>query len=196
MEVPVLFMQVDESLDSDRDISFISIVTDPAFKRDFIAFSEDKIQFKVDTERRILSGPALLADTPVRRYTNPANCYLQIDKENVMKAAQKFFKRGNQANVNLFHDAAPGGVYVFESFITDKSRGIMPMKGYEDAKDGSWFISMKVDNDEVWDKVKAGELKGFSIEGFLNIVKMEDEKSADEITLEKIKSLLEMAHTQ
>lgn len=192
MEVPIFFMQVDESLDSDRDVSFISIVDDPAIKRNFIAFADEKIEFKVDAERRIISGPALLADTPVRRYTNPANCYLQIDKANVMKAAQKFFKRGNQANVNLFHDAAPGGVYVFESFITDKERGILPMKGYEDAKDGSWFISMKVENDEVWNKVKAGELKGFSIEGFLGLAKMS--QTEDEVLLQKITDLI-TAHT-
>jgi hypothetical protein len=57
---------------------------------------------------------------------------------------------------------------MFESFISDKSRGIEPMKGFEDAPDGSWFVSMLVENDEVWDKVKQGMVNGFSIEGIFN----------------------------
>jgi hypothetical protein len=31
---------------------------------------------------------------------------------------------------------------------------------------GTWVISMKVNNDEIWNKVKLGEVKGFSIEGY------------------------------
>ena len=31
---------------------------------------------------------------------------------------------------------------------------------------GTWFVKMKVNNDEVWDKVKNKEVKGFSIEGY------------------------------
>jgi hypothetical protein len=63
---------------------------------------------------------------------------------------------------------AETGVTMFESFISDKSRGIEPMKGFEDAPDGSWFVSMLVENDEVWDKVKQGMVNGFSIEGIFN----------------------------
>jgi len=54
---------------------------------------------------------------------------------------------------------------MFESFITDQSRGIQPMKGFEDAPDGSWFGSFKVDNEGVWNDVKEGKFKGFSVEG-------------------------------
>ncbi len=64
------------------------------------------------------------------------------------------------------------GVTMFESFISDKSRGIEPMKGFEDAPDGSWFVSMLVENDEVWDKVKQGMVNGFSIEGIFNYAPM------------------------
>jgi hypothetical protein len=60
------------------------------------------------------------------------------------------------------------GVTMFESFISDKSRGIEPMKWFEDAPDGSWFVSMLVENDEVWQKVKEGMINGFSIEGIFN----------------------------
>ena len=42
------------------------------------------------------------------------------------------------------------------------------MKGYEDVKDGSWFGSFKVENDDVWELVKEGKVKGFSVEGIFN----------------------------
>ena len=60
------------------------------------------------------------------------------------------------------------GVYVFESFLIDESRGISMPKGYGDAEQGSWFISMKVENDEVWESVKNGTFRGFSVEGMFD----------------------------
>ena len=44
----------------------------------------------------------------------------------------------------------------------------MPMKGFEDVPDGSWFGSFKVDNEEVWQMIKDGKVKGFSVEGLFN----------------------------
>ena len=60
------------------------------------------------------------------------------------------------------------GVYVFESFLIDETRGINIPKGYDEAPQGSWFISMKVENDEVWESVKNGTFKGFSVEGIFD----------------------------
>ena len=34
---------------------------------------------------------------------------------------------------------------------------------------GTWFVKMRVDNQKVWERIKKGELRGFSVEGsFLN----------------------------
>ena len=60
------------------------------------------------------------------------------------------------------------GVTMFESWIVDEKRGIKPMKGYEDVNDGSWFGSFKVENDDVWELVKDGKVRGFSVEGIFN----------------------------
>jgi hypothetical protein len=65
---------------------------------------------------------------------------------------------------------------MFESFISDKVRGIQPMKGFEDVPDGSWFGSFKVDNPEVWAEIKAGNVRGFSVEGQFNYKKTGDKK--------------------
>jgi hypothetical protein len=76
------------------------------------------------------------------------------------------------------HDSGQSveGVTMFESFISDKVRGIYPMKGFEDVPDGSWFGSFKVDNPEVWKEIKAGNVRGFSVEGQFNYKKTGDKK--------------------
>jgi hypothetical protein len=77
---------------------------------------------------------------------------------------------------------------MFESFISDKARGIAPMKGFEDAPNGSWFVSMLVENDEVWNKVKEGLINGFSIEGIFNYT---PKLTNEEIKMQKIINILE-----
>jgi len=67
---------------------------------------------------------------------------------------------------------------MFESWIVDEKRGIKPMKGYEDVKDGSWFGSFKVENEDVWKMIKDGTVRGFSVEGIFNYKKTEQSQEA------------------
>ena len=93
--------------------------------------------------------------------------YVVFDKATIRKIVQKYFKQGNQHNVNAYHNAELDGVFMFESYITDAERGVLPPKGYEDTPDGSWFGSFKVENDEVWENRHA--FKGFSVEGLFGM---------------------------
>lgn len=128
----------------------------------------DKAKFAIQSEEeRIITGPAMLADTPIYRNDERGEYYVVFDAPTIKKIAQKYFAKGFQNNVNLQHDKGQivEGVTVFESWIVDSKRGIAPMKGFENVPEGSWFISMKVNDDATWQKVKAGEIKGFSVEG-------------------------------
>lgn len=111
--------------------------------------------------------------------------YVVFDAPTIFQIVEKFFNKGFNQNFNLMHDpeAKLQGVTVFESFIVDSTRGIRPMKGFEDAKDGSWFISAKVDNAEVWQMVKDGKVKGFSVEGLFTYTKapLNPEQAYEEI---------------
>lgn len=131
----------------------------------------DKQNFAVqDEEERIISGPLMLADTPIYRNDSNGEYYVVFDKDTIKQIAQKFFKKGYQKNVNLMHDdgRVVSGLTMFESWITDEKRGIKPMNGFTDVPEGSWFGSFKVDNDEVWQMIKDGKVKGFSVEGVFN----------------------------
>lgn len=64
------------------------------------------------------------------------------------------------------------------------------MKGFEDVTDGSWFGSFYVENPEVWNNIKDGFLKGFSVEGVFDYETPTKELSMEEQALKKISELL------
>jgi hypothetical protein len=79
------------------------------------------------------------------------------------------------------------GVYLIESILKDSDRGMKAPDNFEDAPDGSWFISAKVDNDEIWNEIKNGTWAGFSVEGFFNQTKA---VQIDEAKIEKARELI------
>jgi hypothetical protein len=126
------------------------------------------MRFTETGEKRVLTGPLMLADTPIiRRDKTRGEYFVIFQKETIRKMVQKYFKQGNQHNVNAEHSTAIDGVYMFESYLIDRERGINPPNGYEDAKDGSWFGSFKVENDKVWED--RDQFTGFSIEGYFGM---------------------------
>ena len=190
MELPLFELKINDDINDDAEVNFVSLVDRPAIQRNWNAFKE-KYKFEIiSEEKRIISGPLMLADTPIfRSDATHGDYYVMFSKDTIFKIAQKFFKKGYQANVNVNHDPSQkvDGVVMFESFISDEERGIAPMKGFEDAPDGSWFGSFKVEDDETWQKVKNGEVKGFSVEGVFEYSKT---KSKDQEMLDQIKKIL------
>jgi hypothetical protein len=194
MKLPIYQLEISENLNDDVEVDFVALVDRPAIERDFLMFKEAKANFIIQSEdRRIVSGALMLADTPIYRNDQNGEYYVTFTKDTIEKIAQKFFKKGYQSNVNLMHDEALAveGVTMYESFIVDSSRGVMAMKGFEDAPEGSWFGSFKVENESVWNKIKSGEFKGFSVEGIFNYKKEKQPMSVEEALWSEICSILE-----
>ena len=146
----------------------IALVNEPAIESDWKKFEKYQ-QFKIqDEEKRIVSGYAMIADKKIPRWDEQNNkgFLVVFDKQSIWDIALKFFKNNLNNQTNEMHNTNhfAQGVWVFESMILDQSRGIKAPEGFKQEADGSWFISMKVDNPEVWEKVKSGQYKGFSIE--------------------------------
>ena len=191
MELPLYMLDISEDLNDDAEVQYVALVDRPAIQKNWNAFKDEQKFQIVSEDKHIISGCAMLADIPIfRSDANFGDYYVAFSKDTIVKIAQKFFKKGYQNNVNLMHDPnqIETGVTMFESFISDKSRGIAPMKGFEDAPEGSWFVSMLVENPEVWAKVKDGSIKGFSIEGIFNY---KPKMTQEEIKMNKIKDILE-----
>lgn len=169
---------------SDVEVSFVALVDRPAIEKNFLTFGSHKLDFALDAEQRIISGPAMVADTLIYRKDEQGEYNVFFSKETIKQIALKFFKKDYHKNLNLFHDPTLSleGVTIFESFVSDKARGVPPMEGFKDLPDGSWFISAKIDNEDVWNKIKSGEVKGFSVEGIFAYSKKQ--KSAEERMME------------
>lgn len=192
MDLPVYRCVIDDELSNELQVEYVSLVDKPAIERNFLAFNQS-LRFAIDNEKRIVSGPAMLADMLIYRKDDAiGEYYTTFDKATILSIVQKFFKKGYIQNFNLMHDEKTDGITVYESFITDSERGIMPMKGFEDAADGSWFITAKVDNDEVWNKIKTGEVKGFSIEGIFKQIPVKPLKMSKEQAMAQIEKIMSM----
>jgi hypothetical protein len=147
----------------------------------------------ISEDEHIISGPLMLADQLIYRDNEKfGEHYVKFSPDTIKDIAIKFAKRKYQSNVNLMHDPSQvvEGVTMFESFIVDKKRGVLPMTGFEDVADGSWFGSFYVENNEVWNQVKSGELRGFSVEGLFDYEEPKKQLSPEEQALKKIEELL------
>jgi hypothetical protein len=193
MELQIYKAQIDPSMDSDLEVNFMGLVDKPAIERNFLAFDKQRAAFTLNEEKRIISGPAMIADLPLYRNDKQlGEYYVVFDKLAIQTIVQKFSAKGYLKNFNLFHDQQQqvDDVTIFNSFVSDSELGIGAMKGYEDLPDGSWFISAKVNNDAVWAKVKAGEIKGFSVEGLFNYVPVAKVTMSAEEALARLTTLL------
>jgi hypothetical protein len=183
MKLPVYKLDINE-FDEETGIDFVSLVENAAIQKDFLAFSETPIKFAIqDEEKRIVTGAAMIADLPIyRRDEIRGEYYVVFDKESIFKIAKKW-ARSNQYNSVNAHHKTPimNGVSLFESYIIDRERGVMPPIGFEEVADGSWFVSYLIDNDDVWAKVKSGEFKGFSVEGVFDFPEDKEEQLIEQM---------------
>lgn len=193
MNLPTFKAQIDPNPASELEVNFIGLVDKPAIERNFLAFGE-VLKFAVDEEKRIISGPAMIADLPIYRKDDKlGEYYVVFDKDSIRSIVEKFASKGYMKNFNLFHNenAQVTDVTIFNSFISDKTLGISPLKGFEDIADGSWFISAKVNNDAVWQKVKSGEIRGFSVEGMFTYVPAQMRKFTRSESVAMIQKIIE-----
>ena len=193
MNLPIYLLEINEDLMDGSEVDFVALVDKPAIERNFLRFKENRINFEIqDEERRIISGPIMLADTPIYRNDNGQEYFVSFPKDTIYKIIKKMFQKNYTGNVNLMHDPKKivEGVTMFECWISDESRGVKPMKGFEDAPDGSAFASYFVDNEDVWQKVKSGEFKGFSVEGLFNYKRGEQVMNYEEKLWSEIANIL------
>ena len=163
-----------EILDAECGIDRISLVNDPAVDAYFVSFSKDKIQqmFTTNEEQKMITGVVMRCDYPIyRNDEHLGEYYINFSADVIKQMAQKLLRDNNQNNVNIEHmfNSDVEGVEMVELFIKDRNKGKNPT-GFEDINDGSLFATFKVDNQDIWQQIKNGTFKGYSLEGFFNYV--------------------------
>lgn len=191
MKLPIYNLEINED-DQDTGVNFVALVDSPAIERNWVAFNKQQ-SFIANEDKQIISGALMVADLPIYRQDAILGEYYAVfTAETIEKIVNKFFKSGMIHNVNLMHDASQvvKGAYMIESYIINRDKGINPPKGFEGISDGSWFGSFKVENAEIWKRIKEGEFKGFSIEGaFDHLFYVDKEQKAINEIIEIIKAI-------
>ena len=183
-------------------IDAISLVTSPAIEQDFVYFGKEKNNLtfaKVDEEKRMLVSPALIPNKQIFRHdpNTDSDYYVYFSKETVRKASELYLKHNNHHKATYQHQDRVSGVLTVESWIKEGDIDKSKLYGY-DLPNGTWFVKMKIENDELWNKIKDGELKGLSIEGYFTdkMEKMSEKAPTNEDILSALNEIIKQNQTK
>jgi hypothetical protein len=178
-------------------IDAISLVSAPAIEENWVFFGKEKNNLtlaKVDEEKRMLVSPALIPNKQIFRYdpNTDSDYYVYFSKDTVRQASELYLKNNNHHKATEEHTERVSGVLTVESWIiedtkTDKST----LYGFSLPK-GTWMVKMKIENEDLWQKIKSGELKGLSIEGYFTdkMQKMAETTPTDQEILEALNEII------
>jgi len=148
-----------------------------------MSFKKQHMTFGFDEEKKILVGAAMIPNKMISRYDELGNLYyVFFSAASIKKMADKFMQQGRTDETSIEHNGQKLGsdkVYITESWVSDdpiydKSHSFgftLPI--------GTWFVSMKVNDDKVWKMIKDKSLTGFSVEGLFaekSLFSKEDKK--------------------
>tara|TARA_R110002124_G_scaffold148058_2_gene313526 strand:- start:132 stop:737 length:606 start_codon:yes stop_codon:yes gene_type:complete len=177
-------------------IDAISLVTSPAIEQDFVYFGKDKNNLtfaKVDEEKRMLVSPALIPNKQIFRHdpNTDSDYYVYFSKDTVRQASELYLRHNNHHKATYQHQDRVSGVLTVESWIKEGDMDKSKLYGF-DLPNGTWFVKMKIENDELWDKIKSGELKGLSIEGYFTdkMEQMAEKKATSEEILKALNEII------
>jgi hypothetical protein len=187
MELPLLQMSVDDSLDI--GIKCMSLVGSPAIQVGWVAFSEHQVSFSIESEdERIVFGPVLIPDQKIYRKDEKLGEYnVTATVESIRKIREKFFKSQNTTAVNINHQGVGVQAYLMESFISDSKKGIMSPKPFESLPEGTWYVGYKIEDEQIWNDIKTGKFMGFSLEGSF---KLEPDQSEEDTIIDEIEQMI------
>jgi hypothetical protein len=142
-------------------------------KLDSIRNNMSKQYFKISSDeqfKKIVLGPAMIPDQKIFRKDELGNpYYVFFSAETIKMIAEKYMRNKLIDNNDQMHDGkAIKDIHVLESWIKESDNDKSTDYGYSELPVGTWFVSMKVNNDEIWEKVKSKKLNGFSVSGFFS----------------------------
>ena len=187
----------------DSETEAISFVTEPAIESDFVFFSNDKDIVKEafsSDEKHMVYGAVLRPDFPIYRYDGENEYYLEFTSESIERMARDYMMNYRQGNVTIQHEEYANEVFMVESWIKqdmDKDKSVSV--GLDKSLPiGTWFCGFYVNNNDIWERIKSGELKGFSVEAMIDLedfakVKKEDEFEMNETFWDKLKTIVNEA---
>lgn len=173
-DIPLYEIVIDEE-DGDTGFNLISIVQDPAIGVRALAFNESnqsiEMKFKLDEDKQILVGPALIPDLVIPRSDKYGKYNIVFTKNVILKMVERFNKAGSNKKINFNHSNKMVDAYIMQDFIIeDPVYNNARAYGFEDLPVGTYFIVCKVEDKEFWQNYVRGEgFSSFSVEGWFGM---------------------------
>lgn len=190
MELPIKKAIIDVE-DSEMGLKTVSLVSDPAIQINWIKFNkQSEIKLAIQNEdKRIIFTPVLIPNQLIYRNIAGEEFNLMFDKETIELIEQKWVKDNLSSAVDIEHSSKLiDGVTFFESVLLNNER-FATAKGFEGLPEGTWFLTGKVESDDVWTKVKSGEINGVSIDGLFKTAQVNKVTMSDEQVIKIINNL-------
>lgn len=167
----------------DSETYKISMVSEPAIEVDYVALAkqDEEVDVKLSSdERHICYGPALIPNKDIYRNNGEQEFYINFTEDSITKMSQEFMKDYRQHEINLQHSENVDEVYVCESWLVedpykDKANAL----GFNVPKN-TWMVGLKVNNIDTWERVKSGELRGFSVESAIRLEEFNNQEKNNE----------------
>jgi len=188
----------------DSETYAISLVESPAIEVDYVALSkQEEVGVRLSSdERHICYGPALIPNKDIYRNNGEQEFYINFTEESIIKMSQEYLKEYRQHETTLDHETNADEVYLVESWLVedpykDKANAL----GFNVPKN-TWMIGMKVNNIEVWERIKAGELNGFSVESMISLEEFSKQNEnnmnieTNDMFWDKLKNILKEAFSK
>ena len=163
----------------------ISLVELPAIESNFLCFSkEDTFKFALEDEQMIVTGPVMIPEKRMLRIDEYGNeYYVYFSAETIKQAAYRWLQENMNHQFNLEHSKNTNKVDVIESWIVNDSRNDKAASLGFSLPKGTWMLSAKINDEELWNEIKNGTYNGYSVEGMFryedetfNKVLSDDEK--------------------
>lgn len=193
---------------TDSETYAVSLVDEPAIEENFLYFKKDegeKLEVTLESnERHLVYGAVLVPNRPIYRYNEDTGeeYYIIFSAESIEMMSQGYMNNFRQHNVTTQHEEQAADNCIVESWLKedmvyDKSvaLGLNPHLPI-----GTWFAGMKINNDDTWERIKSGELRGFSVESMISLEeldfsKVEEKKEEENMEAQPVQEQPEIAVT-
>lgn len=162
-------------IDETKDIEMVvnSFVSEPATEKEWLFFNRKKQVLNFyDDEKQIVTSVVMLANTPIYRNDDGYEYKLVFTPEAIKKMAFDYFSKNGFNKISIEHngETLEGSAILLESYFVDSVKSV-PRK-FGKIPDGSWIMSYKVVDKELWQAIKEKKLRGFSIEVVADLKKL------------------------
>lgn len=160
-----------------------------------VPIKASKLAFALEKDQQIVVGPVAIPNIEIIRRDEETGevYYVKFSEATIQRMQEKFMKELRIRDTNIEHNEKQNAnSYVFESWIvedpkTDKANTVYNLA----LPKGTWAVKMRVQDSEIWQGVKEGKFKGFSLEG--NFIDKEDyeDLQKDKDMIEQVMKILE-----